>query len=174
LEFVNFLRRLVIQPVVLLADCLISTFWVPGCIFSHHGSSVPSVKCPYCTRIFVNKSNLRIHIRDVHSTDRGPFSCVQCGKQVKNRSCLRVHMYRSHTLWMRQGLWINRFWSSVVAWITHLVFVMYASHFYVLYAWHAKSSYKWEGYDHHSIVCIFHITITILGLTDYSMVVQST
>ncbi|XP_023725657.1 modifier of mdg4 isoform X7 [Cryptotermes secundus] len=55
-----------------------------------------SVKCPLCSRDFVNKSNLNIHIRDVHSDERGPFACPQCGKQVKNRSCLRVHMYQQH------------------------------------------------------------------------------
>ncbi|XP_069692458.1 modifier of mdg4-like isoform X15 [Periplaneta americana] len=68
-----------------------------GAIWSLHGSVVPSVRCPYCIRMFANKSNLKIHIRDAHSADKGPFSCSQCGKQVKNRSCLRVHMYRSHT-----------------------------------------------------------------------------
>ncbi|XP_069686649.1 modifier of mdg4-like isoform X6 [Periplaneta americana] len=55
-----------------------------------------NIKCPLCSRDFVNKSNLNIHIRDVHSDERGPFSCPQCGKQVKNRSCLRVHMYQQH------------------------------------------------------------------------------
>lgn len=55
-----------------------------------------NVKCPLCSRDFVNKSNLNIHIRDVHSDERGPFACPQCGKQVKNRSCLRVHMYQQH------------------------------------------------------------------------------
>ncbi|KAJ9594260.1 hypothetical protein L9F63_014316, partial [Diploptera punctata] len=54
------------------------------------------MKCPLCSRVFVNKFNLKVHIRDVHSLDRGPFSCVQCGKQVKNRSCLRVHIYQQH------------------------------------------------------------------------------
>lgn len=55
-----------------------------------------NVKCPLCSRDFVNKSNLNIHIRDVHSDERGPFECPQCGKQVKNKSCLRVHMYQQH------------------------------------------------------------------------------
>ncbi|PSN45847.1 hypothetical protein C0J52_05496 [Blattella germanica] len=55
-----------------------------------------NIKCPVCSRDFVNRSNLNIHIRDVHSEERGPFSCPWCGKQVKNRSCLRVHMYQQH------------------------------------------------------------------------------
>jgi hypothetical protein len=54
------------------------------------------MKCPLCPRVFVNKFNLKVHIRDVHSVDQGPFSCSQCGKQVKNRSCLRVHVYQQH------------------------------------------------------------------------------
>jgi Putative transcriptional repressor regulating G2/M transition len=54
------------------------------------------LKCPACPRVFVNKFNLKVHIRDVHSADRGPFSCSQCGKQVKNQSCLRVHIYQQH------------------------------------------------------------------------------
>jgi len=56
-----------------------------------------NVRCPHCSRNFVNKSNLNIHIRDVHSNERGPFACLQCGRQVKNKSCLRVHMYQQHT-----------------------------------------------------------------------------
>ncbi|KAJ9594259.1 hypothetical protein L9F63_014315, partial [Diploptera punctata] len=62
----------------------------------HQGSGSGDIKCPYCIRMFVYKSNLRIHIRDFHSADVGPFSCTHCGKQVKNRSCLRVHIYRNH------------------------------------------------------------------------------
>ncbi|PSN54214.1 hypothetical protein C0J52_03563 [Blattella germanica] len=65
-----------------------------GGYWSHHGSA--NIKCPYCFRMFVYKSNLKIHIRDVHSADAGPLLCNKCGKQVKNRSCLRVHMYRNH------------------------------------------------------------------------------
>jgi DNA-directed RNA polymerase subunit RPC12/RpoP len=81
----------------MFAHCLIPVFLFLGIVWSHPRLAVTNVACPYCIRIFVNKSNLRVHIRDVHSADKGPFSCVRCGKQVKNRNCLRVHMYRRHT-----------------------------------------------------------------------------
>ncbi|XP_069692412.1 modifier of mdg4-like isoform X10 [Periplaneta americana] len=61
-------------------------------------SQNPSSRCPHCMRVFVNNTNLKIHIRDVHSIDKGPFICTECGKQVKNRGSLRVHTYRFHTL----------------------------------------------------------------------------
>lgn len=93
-----FVWRLVIQPVAMFAHYLIPVFLFPGTDWSHHRLAVTNVTCPYCIRMSVNKSNLRIHIWDVHSADKGPFSCVHCGKQVKNRSCLRVHMYRRHSL----------------------------------------------------------------------------
>ncbi|XP_069692404.1 modifier of mdg4-like isoform X9 [Periplaneta americana] len=59
-------------------------------------SAIQIMECPLCTRSFRNKFNLKVHMRDVHGDDQGPFSCPQCGKQVKNRSCLRVHLYRRH------------------------------------------------------------------------------
>ena len=53
--------------------------------------------CSFCLRTFVNNANLKIHIRDVHSVNKGPFVCNICGKVVKNRGSLRVHTYRFHT-----------------------------------------------------------------------------
>ncbi|XP_021914819.1 broad-complex core protein isoforms 1/2/3/4/5-like isoform X11 [Zootermopsis nevadensis] len=68
------------------------------------GSSWPTsnhnARCPYCMRVFVNNTNLKIHIRDVHSVDKGPFICNKCGKIVKNRGSLRVHLYRLHRSFM--------------------------------------------------------------------------
>ena len=45
----------------------------------------------------MNNANVKIHIRDVHSINKGPFSCNICGKVVKNQGSLRVHTYRFHT-----------------------------------------------------------------------------
>ena len=59
-------------------------------------SAVYIMECPLCSRGFKNKFNLKVHMRDVHGDDQGPFLCPRCGKQVKNRSCLRVHLYRRH------------------------------------------------------------------------------
>ncbi|KAJ9578863.1 hypothetical protein L9F63_004922, partial [Diploptera punctata] len=52
--------------------------------------------CPECSREFVNKNNLSVHIRDAHGDDRGPFTCPYCNKLSKNRSSLRNHLYYSH------------------------------------------------------------------------------
>lgn len=59
-------------------------------------SPVYIMECPLCYRGFKNKFNLKVHMRDVHGGEQGPFLCPRCGKQVKNRSCLRVHLYRRH------------------------------------------------------------------------------
>jgi hypothetical protein len=75
----------------LMTDCLC---WVSG---STWPTSSHSARCPFCMRAFVNSTNLKIHIRDVHSVDRGPYICNKCGKLVKNRGSLRVHTYRFHT-----------------------------------------------------------------------------
>lgn len=67
-----------------LSDC---TGWLSSAVY---------MECPLCYRGFKNKFNLKVHMRDVHGDDQGPFLCPLCGKQVKNRSCLRVHLYRRH------------------------------------------------------------------------------
>ncbi|XP_022909290.1 modifier of mdg4-like isoform X2 [Onthophagus taurus] len=51
------------------------------------------VFCPYCYRKFVNRYNLKIHIRDKHDTSDANLECIICGKAMRNKSCLRVHMY---------------------------------------------------------------------------------
>jgi hypothetical protein len=78
-------------------SCLM-TDWLSWFSGSTAPTSGHSARCPYCMRVFVNNTNLKIHIRDVHSVDKGPFMCNECGKIVKNRGSLRVHTYRIHTL----------------------------------------------------------------------------
>ncbi|XP_971758.1 protein tramtrack, beta isoform isoform X2 [Tribolium castaneum] len=51
------------------------------------------VYCPYCYRKFVNRYNLKVHIRDKHEDSPSDLDCRVCGKVMRNRSCLRVHMY---------------------------------------------------------------------------------
>jgi hypothetical protein len=51
------------------------------------------VYCPYCCRKFVNRYNLKVHIRDKHEDNPIDLDCRICGKVMRNRSCLRVHMY---------------------------------------------------------------------------------
>lgn len=75
----------------LMVNCL---SWVSGPTWP---TSSQCARCPHCMRVFVNNTNLKIHIRDVHSIDKGPFICNKCGKIVKNRGSLRVHTYRFHT-----------------------------------------------------------------------------
>lgn len=86
----------------LILSCLF--MFKESLMFSFSGSSWPTsnhnARCPYCMRVFVNNTNLKIHIRDVHSVDKGPFICNKCGKIVKNRGSLRVHLYRLHRSFM--------------------------------------------------------------------------
>lgn len=49
--------------------------------------------CPYCCRKFVNRYNLKVHIRDKHEDNTIDLGCRICGKVMRNRSCLRVHLY---------------------------------------------------------------------------------
>ncbi|XP_066256916.1 protein bric-a-brac 2-like isoform X2 [Euwallacea similis] len=52
------------------------------------------VFCPYCCRKFVNRYNLKVHIRDKHeSKSSTDLDCQVCGKTMRNQSCLRVHLY---------------------------------------------------------------------------------
>ncbi|KAK4877432.1 hypothetical protein RN001_009938 [Aquatica leii] len=51
------------------------------------------VYCPYCYRKFVNRYNLKVHIRDKHDNNPINLDCIICGKTMRNRSCLRVHLY---------------------------------------------------------------------------------
>ncbi|KAJ3661085.1 hypothetical protein Zmor_005504 [Zophobas morio] len=51
------------------------------------------VYCPYCCRKFVNRYNLKVHIRDKHEDSPMNLDCRICGKVMRNKSCLRVHMY---------------------------------------------------------------------------------
>lgn len=51
------------------------------------------VYCPYCCRKFVNRYNLKVHVRDKHEANSRDLDCQICGKTMRNQSCLRVHMY---------------------------------------------------------------------------------
>ncbi|XP_030765986.1 protein abrupt-like isoform X2 [Sitophilus oryzae] len=51
------------------------------------------VNCPYCCRKFVNRYNLKVHVRDKHETNATDLDCQICGKTMRNQSCLRVHLY---------------------------------------------------------------------------------
>ncbi|CAG9767477.1 unnamed protein product [Ceutorhynchus assimilis] len=51
------------------------------------------VFCPYCCRKFVNRYNLKVHIRDKHESKSTDLDCQVCGKTMRNQSCLRVHLY---------------------------------------------------------------------------------
>ncbi|CAG9824214.1 unnamed protein product [Phaedon cochleariae] len=51
------------------------------------------VFCPYCCRKFVNRYNLKVHVRDKHEANFTDLDCQICGKTMRNQSCLRVHMY---------------------------------------------------------------------------------
>ncbi|XP_057657305.1 protein abrupt-like isoform X3 [Diorhabda carinulata] len=51
------------------------------------------VYCPYCCRKFVNRYNLKVHVRDKHEANAKDMDCQICGKTMRNQSCLRVHLY---------------------------------------------------------------------------------
>lgn len=52
-----------------------------------------NVGCPYCCKKFVNRYNLKVHIRDKHDNTPVNLDCDICGKTMRNKSCLRVHRY---------------------------------------------------------------------------------
>lgn len=50
------------------------------------------VRCKYCDRLFANRYNLKVHVRDKHNVV-GKVVCEICNKPMRNISCLRVHLY---------------------------------------------------------------------------------
>lgn len=60
---------------------------VPGLLYLDR-----HVYCPICNKKFVNRYNLKVHIRDKHETLE-ILQCMVCGKGMRNQSCLRVHLY---------------------------------------------------------------------------------
>jgi uncharacterized Zn-finger protein len=47
-----------------------------------------------CTKVFVHKANLNVHIRS-HQEDDG-FKCDLCNKSIRNSNALRVHLNKVH------------------------------------------------------------------------------
>ncbi|CAH0546645.1 unnamed protein product [Brassicogethes aeneus] len=62
------------------------------------------VFCPYCCRKFVNRYNLKVHVRDKHEDNSTDLDCSICGKTMRNQSCLRVHMYNHRKQQMETAL----------------------------------------------------------------------
>uniref|UniRef100_A0A6P7FE28 Protein abrupt-like isoform X1 n=1 Tax=Diabrotica virgifera virgifera TaxID=50390 RepID=A0A6P7FE28_DIAVI len=62
-------------------------------LMSYSTDSKCQVFCPYCSRKFVNRYNLKVHVRDKHEASFKDLDCQICGKTMRNQSCLRVHMY---------------------------------------------------------------------------------
>lgn len=58
-----------------------------------YGPDKGHVFCPFCCRKFVNRYNLKVHVRDKHEDHSIDLDCQICGKTMRNQSCLRVHMY---------------------------------------------------------------------------------
>ncbi|XP_074038279.1 uncharacterized protein isoform X2 [Leptinotarsa decemlineata] len=62
-------------------------------LLSYPSDNKGHVFCPYCCRKFVNRYNLKVHVRDKHEANSTDLDCQICGKTMRNQSCLRVHMY---------------------------------------------------------------------------------
>lgn len=60
------------------------------CIFF---SELVKMKCPHCSSMFVNRYNLKVHIRDMHDSPEVSPICDICNKQMRNISCLRMHLF---------------------------------------------------------------------------------
>lgn len=48
-----------------------------------------------CSKVFVHKANLNVHIRSAHS-EIGGFKCDICNKSLANSNALRVHLNKVH------------------------------------------------------------------------------
>ncbi|KAK8394013.1 hypothetical protein O3P69_006305 [Scylla paramamosain] len=57
-------------------------------------------KCEFCNKEFVQKSNLRCHIKRVHPVNKGGqqlFECEECSCVFKRAGSLNAHIARAHT-----------------------------------------------------------------------------
>jgi hypothetical protein len=72
-------------------------------VCKNSSGKVISTKCPLCQRIFANRYNLKVHIRDKHDSAKKTIQCNLCQKRMRNQSCLRVHLYHHRKQSMLQN-----------------------------------------------------------------------
>ncbi|KAK9879488.1 hypothetical protein WA026_006558 [Henosepilachna vigintioctopunctata] len=63
-------------------------------------------QCPHCFRFYSNLSNLRQHVRNVHSipvSEADLLMCHVCGKRVKTKHYLLNHQWQVHRIRRRQS-----------------------------------------------------------------------
>jgi hypothetical protein len=65
---------------------------------SHSGSQYKKYKCTYedCTRLFANKANIVVHIKQVHKKDEHIHKCDRCDKAFAYANELKRHLELTH------------------------------------------------------------------------------
>jgi len=52
--------------------------------------------CPVCYKTFRRNHIMKVHARNLHGEDRGPFQCVFCAQWSKNAESMRKHIANHH------------------------------------------------------------------------------
>ncbi|XP_033607869.1 protein abrupt isoform X12 [Cryptotermes secundus] len=54
------------------------------------------VPCPVCYKTFTRNHDMKVHARNLHGEDRGPFQCIFCAQWSKNSESMRKHIANHH------------------------------------------------------------------------------
>ncbi|XP_069692387.1 modifier of mdg4-like isoform X7 [Periplaneta americana] len=58
---------------------------------------IGSFPCPVCYKTFSRNHDMKVHARNLHGEDRGPFQCVFCAQWSKNAESMRKHISNHHS-----------------------------------------------------------------------------
>jgi hypothetical protein len=59
--------------------------------------NIGTFPCPVCYKTFTRNRDMKVHARNLHGEDRGPFQCLFCAQWSKNAESMRKHIANYHS-----------------------------------------------------------------------------